>query len=284
MKKVFIFLAVCFGLSILSAGAFHLLGGEYASIGGVIFASAYMLIPLISVVITQLVCNEKPLRNCGVNWKINRWWFVAWLGMPLLTAIAILSSVLSPGVDLSLDTPLMQASIDQLGPNGPQVGPWGVIAITLFSGLMSGATINALFAFGEEVAWRGFLARELSGLGFWKKSLLIGALWGVWHAPIILMGHNYPDHPVAGVFMMIAFCMLLSPIFMYVREKSGSVIVAAVAHGTMNAVAGLSLVLLTNYNDLLCGLCGVAGFAVLAVVDAVIACGDKSFSWKTKHE
>lgn len=271
MKKVYIFIAVCLGLSFLSAGVFYLSGGVYASPAGVAFASAYMLLPLLSVVVTQLVCKEKPLRNCGVNWKLSRWWFVGWLGMPLLTAAAVLVSALLPGVRFALDTPLMQEAVNQLGQYGPQIGPWGVVLITLLSGLMAGATVNALFAFGEEIAWRGFLARELHKLGFWKKSLSIGALWGVWHAPIILMGHNYPAHPIAGVFMMIVFCMLLSPVLVYLREKSGSVIVAAIAHGTMNAVAGLALMLLAGYNDLLCGMCGLAGFIVLMLVDMVIA-------------
>ena len=87
---------------------------------------------------------------------------------------------------------------------------------------------------------------------------------------MILMGHNYPDHPVIGVFMMIVFCLLLSPVLMFLREKSGSVIVAAIAHGTMNAVAGISLLLLEGYHDLLCGPCGLAGMAVLAVADIFI--------------
>lgn len=271
MKRVYIFIAICFGLSLAAAGLFHFFNGNYASLIGTAFASIYMLIPLISVSITQWICKEKPLRNCGVRWKINRWWFIAWLSMPLLCIAALLVSGLMPGVGFTLESDIMQQTIDQFAQSGLTAGPWGVIAITILSDLFAGITINALFAFGEEIAWRGFLARELDGLGFWKKSLLIGAVWGVWHAPIILMGHNYPAHPVAGVFMMIAFCTLLSPIFMYLRERSGSVIVAAIAHGTMNAVAGLAIILLVGYNDLLCGLTGVAGFIVLAVIDIVIA-------------
>lgn len=271
MKKVHIFTALCIGLSFAAAGAFWLAGGVYASQAGMLFASGYMLMPILSVILTQLVCRERPLRNCGVSWRINRWWFVAWLGMPLLVAASVLVSALLPGVEFTLDSDLMRDAIEQFGQSGTPIGLLGVIAVTLFSGLMAGVTINALFAFGEEVAWRGFLAREMENLGFWKKSLLIGAIWGFWHAPIILMGHNYPAHPVTGVFMMIAYCMLLSPVLMYLREKSGSVLVAAIAHGTMNALAGLALILLAGYNDLLCGLCGLAGFIVLAAVDMAIA-------------
>ena len=60
---------------------------------------------------------------------------------------------------------------------------------------------------------------------------------------------------------------------------------------SMNAVAGISLLLLEGYHDLLCGPCGLAGMAVLAVVDVLIGCvlKKKSISItqttkKDKHE
>ena len=45
-------------------------------------------------------------------------------------------------------------------------------------------------------------------MGFLKTSVLTGFIWGVWHAPIILQGHNYPQHPVAGVTGLAGFITL----------------------------------------------------------------------------
>ena len=101
-------------------------------------------------------------------------------------------------------------------------------------------------------------------------ALLTGTIWGLWHAPIILNGHNYPQHPVIGVLMMIVFCVLLTPMLMYFRQKSGSVIVPAIMHGTFNGVVGITLILVTPANDLLYGASGLAGFITLALIDAVI--------------
>ena len=137
--------------------------------------------------------------------------------------------------------------------------------------MVAGLTINAVFAFCEEVAWRGYLLDALKDMGFWKKALLIGFIWGLWHAPVILMGHNYPEHPVGGVFMMILFCMALAPVFQYFAEKGKSVVPVAIAHGTMNATAGLATVYLTANNDLLCGSCGLIGIIVLILADCLIA-------------
>ena len=76
-------------------------------------------------------------------------------------------------------------------------------------------------------------------LGQWKAILISGAIWGIWHAPAIVQGLNYPGYPVAGVFMMIVFCVLLGTIFSWMVLNTKSPWVAALAHGAINATAGL---------------------------------------------
>ena len=147
------------------------------------------------------------------------------------------------------------------------VGLWGFVALSIFSGLLAGATINAVFAFGEEVAWRGFLYKEFKGRKFLTVALIIGVIWGFWHFPLILNGHNYPQHPVLGVFLMVVLCILLTPILMYFRKKSGTVIVPAIMHGTFNAVIGISNILVEPANDLLMGGPGLAGLIVLLLTN-----------------
>ena len=270
-KKILIFLAFCFGISWLSAGVFHWSGAEYTSIWGFLFASVYMFFPLVSVLLTQLVTGEKPFSGIGLSFRLNKWWWLGWLVIfPVLILLTLPVSALFPGVSMSTGTEMMEQTVDSLQAQGLFLGPWGVGVITLLSGFVAGFTINAFFAFGEESAWRGFLHRLLKGQGFWKECLIIGSIWGIWHAPLILMGHNYPEHPVAGVFMMVAFCLLVTPLMVFIREKSGSVIMAAVAHGTINAVAGLPIIYLTGYNELLSGFTGLAGFIILAAADLAL--------------
>jgi membrane protease YdiL (CAAX protease family) len=133
----------------------------------------------------------------------------------------------------------------------------------LLQGLIVGPTVNAIAGFGEEVGWRGLMFRELIHTGFWRCSALTGFVWGLWHAPLVMLGHNYPQHPSIGVLMMIAWTMLLSPIFSYVRLKSGAVPAAAILHGSLNATAGLSIMLVKGGDDLTTGVSGLPGFAVL---------------------
>ena len=140
-----------------------------------------------------------------------------------------------------------------------QIPPILILAITLAQSLIAGLTINAVAAFGEELGWRGLLQKELEKLNFWKASLLIGFIWGLWHAPIIVQGHNYPDHPIAGIGMMILWCMSMAPIIGFIRLKAQSVIAAAIFHGTINATYGLSIMYISGGNDLLVGFTGAAG-------------------------
>ena len=274
-KKLIVFLLFAFipmigvGLYLHSSGTpINDPGADpLAAVKGMLFSAGAMFIPLLAVVFTQLIFKEPVLRGVGISWRFNRWWWIGWILMPVLTLAILGVSLLMPGEHINTESETVQAALQQM-PEG--FGVWGIVAVTFVSGLFAGITINGLFAFGEEVAWRGFLVKLFEGRKFLTMALIIGVIWGFWHAPLILNGHNYPDHPVAGVFMMVAMCILLTPILLYFRQKSGSVVVPAIMHGTFNAVVGINNILLTPYNDLLVGGPGLAGMIVLLVADVCI--------------
>lgn len=246
-----------------------------AAIKGLLFSAGAMLIPLLAVVFTQLIFKDPVLKGLGISFKINRWWWIGWLLMPVIAFAVLGMTLLMPGAQWTPEGQMMQSAMASL-PEGVGVG--GILAITVISGLLNGLTINAVFAFGEEIAWRGFLMKEFKGKKFLISALWIGIIWGFWHAPLILNGHNYPQHPVSGVFMMVVFCLLLTPMLMYFRQKSGSVIVPAIMHGTFNAVVGISAILVSPANDLLYGAAGLAGFIVLLIIDVCLYLYDRYFS------
>ena len=246
-----------------------------AAVKGLLMSAGAMLIPLLAVIFTQLIFKEPVLKGFGISFKINRWWWIGWLLMPVISMAILGVTLLMPGANWTPDGEMVQQSLQAM-PEG--TGVWVLIGITLLSGMIAGITINALFAFGEEIAWRGFLMKEFKGMKFLPAALCIGVIWGIWHTPLILNGHNYPQHPVAGVFAMVALCLLLTPMLMYFRKKGGSVIVAAIMHGTINAVAGVSAIVVTPANDLLYGATGAAGLFVLLVVDTCLYLYDKHIS------
>lgn len=128
--------------------------------------------------------------------------------------------------------------------------------------------INALFAFGEEFGWRGYLLPGLVPLGGLRAALLVGVIWGIWHAPLIVLdGYNFPGHPWLGVIAMVVWTMPASVILSWLRFRSGSVWPPAIAHGALNAQAALVVLALSPADSLLAapvGLLGAVPFAAFA--------------------
>lgn len=278
-KKMWLFIAVVFFISWTLAFIYWSVAGSVntASVSYFVMAITYMFTPMIAAIFVQKVIFKQKLKqNLGINFRWNKWWTIAWL-LPLFIALATMGvGLLFPGVSFS---PAMEGMFDrfeglltpeQMDEMRNMELPVHPFFLTLIQGLIAALTINAVAGFGEELGWRGILHESLKNKGFWKMSLVIGVIWGVWHAPIILMGHNYPEYPVTGVFMMVVFCILFAPLFTLIREKSNSVIAASIFHGGINAMGGSAIMLLKGGNELIIGLTGLAGFIVLAFVNIII--------------
>jgi membrane protease YdiL (CAAX protease family) len=61
-------------------------------------------------------------------------------------------------------------------------------------------------------------------------------VWGLWHAPVIVAGHNYPGHPVLGVLTMCAFTTAVALIHTAAWLRSGSVLLTSVVHAAINVM------------------------------------------------
>ncbi|MDP3232572.1 MAG: CPBP family intramembrane metalloprotease [Myxococcales bacterium] len=241
--------------------------------------------PALGAVVAQRRAGEAIAEPLGVVMKPNRWWLVAWLLPLALQPLVLVFGLMVPGVEWSPD---FGGLLERLGPSLPPdklaeakqqleaLPRAGMMALMVGQALIAGISINAMAAFGEELGWRGWLSRHFAALGFWRRSGLIGVLWGLWHAPIILQGHNYPQHPVAGVPMMVVFCVLLAPLHELVRLRGGSVWAAAVLHGSINASAGFGIILLRGGDDLTVGVTGLAGLAALALVNGALFIVDRA--------
>lgn len=246
--------------------------GADTPVGLMLFSTVYMFFPLITALVLQAIDKEKFNHTGLVNFKIKWSWAVAWLLPLVMTLACILVNGLMPGVELKYNAeqlinqyhiPEDQQEMvrEQLG----QLPAYLMILITLISGLIAGITVNAIAAFGEEFGWRNYLVGALREVKFWKAALFIGIVWGIWHFPLILMGHNYPNEPQWGVLLMVVMCVLLGAIELYFVLKSKSMIVAAIMHGTINALAGVVIYFTLGGNDFVNGMPGLSGFIVMAL-------------------
>ena len=277
MNKTCLFLILVFAISYSLAGIFYIIRDNFnQQIGFIILGTLYMFVPFISVLIVKKLHKEPLMSGLLISFKINRWFFIAWLLFPVIVFSSIAVSLLFPGISYNPEmTGIFERSPGLIPPEAidefkSRINslPVNFVLLTLIQALIAGATVNAIAAFGEETAWRGFLLKEFKEMHFLKASLIIGFIWGIWHAPLILMGHNYPQHPQIGVLMMIIFCILLSPIMQYITIKSKSVIAAAIAHGSINAISGIAIMATSGGNDLTTGLTGLSGFITLLIFTA----------------
>ena len=173
-----------------------------------------------------------------------------------------------------------QAALDQLAAQGISYRTY--ILSSILACVTYAPLINSVFAFGEEVGWRGFLYPQLkSKYGHKKGWLLGGIIWGAWHWPLIWLigyeyGFGYFGFPVVGMLLFCVFTVGLGILCDWLYERSGNIWMPAILHGAINAAATVPLVMCSVYsgttrllgpapNGLIAGLPLLAFAAVLAV-------------------
>ncbi len=209
-----------------------------------------------------------PLRPAKrVVWML----VLAWLVPPLLVGLTVLVAAALGFVTLDPTFAGLSAQLAQALPEGTPMPPIEVVVVAQLAIIPVGALFNSIFAFGEELGWRGWLVPALRPLGTWPTLLLSGAIWGFWHSPVILLGYNFGRTDITGVLFMIGGCVAWGILLGWLRLRSASVWPAVIAHGSLNAAGGLVLLFAASQPDLaLAGPLGVAAWIVIAVVVVVL--------------
>ena len=296
MKRLAIYLAVTFGLSwglLIPAG--FVLGtfenGEASSMTMIGLIALSMFFPLAGALAANFAC--KPEERIDLGWKPLigkniRYYLLAWFAP---AAIALLGCVVFFALNPQWFDPTMQSyleataataglSVEELTANQPPANI--MISAALFSAIATAPFINMIPAVGEEVGWRSMLFPTLSELMPERAAVLAsGVIWGLWHAPVIAMGHNYgmeyAGFPLAGILTMTLACTALGCLMCLLRMRTGSVWPCALAHGAFNAVANLGVAVCV-------GGAGVLGPSPLALVAGTPLFAVGVFCWlRFKH-
>jgi CAAX protease family protein len=227
-------------------------GGDYAAFG--------MFAPAAAALIMRLVVSREGLR--GSFGPLRRWRY------SLIAVVLPIGLVLATvGISVTVGLGEFHAGTEK---------PFWFLLLVL---LVVGTPVSAVLALGEEYGWRGYLLRELLPLGQVKASVIVALIWAPWHLPLLLVGLNYPDKDplrvlIAMTVLGIGLSLLLTRLFV---AAGGSVLVAALLHGSLNAYGDrLSDSRHLSGNPFVVSVGGAIGVAVLAVVVVV------AYLWRRK--
>lgn len=290
MKRILVFLAITFALTWAYEFlvVYPLVDGDLlkgSSATTTLAIGAAMFFPAIGVVLTRLVTRE-GFGDCVIKPYPRRtslpWFLVAWFGPGVLMALgALLYFLIFPGDFDPQATNYVQMTAAQMEAAGqPFVPPLNVGAVILLQiavGLFLGPALNIFTTFGEEWGWRGYLMPKLARhLRIVPTMLVTGVIWGLWHAPITALGHNYgigyPGWPFAGILAMCCFCTVCGIFLSYVTIRTGSCLAAAFGHGALNALAAAPAMVAVAGVDPFVGPAptGIIGGAAFVAVAAVM--------------
>lgn len=287
LKRTLIFLGFAFGIAWALALVLALNGGLVHSpvlipftnitLALVVLAGGYMMAPTLANILTRLVTRE-GWQNTTLRPKFKRgwpYWLAAWVLPGLLTVAGAVVFFLVMPQYFDPAMKLFAAQIAAVAANTPLPFSIQVLALLQFvQALLLSPILNGIFTFGEEFGWRGYLLPKLMPLGGRKAVLISGVIWGIWHWPIIAMGHNYgldyPGAPWLGMLLMVVFCVAAGALLSWVTLRGGSVWPAVIGHAAINGIAAIGMLFILGQPSPLLGpaptgIIGMIAFIALAV-------------------
>jgi uncharacterized protein len=270
-KGIISFLLITFGITYLVEGILILFGFRVTQIpamGGQLTIMLVMWAPALATLITTRLITHEKVNTTGLrfgpSWKP---YLVTALVIPLGF---ILTYLLTWALGLGQPDWQLKSFFGLVASYGTDMtsapAPSFLLTALFFTSLVIAPFGNSIIALGEEWGWRGYLLPRLMPLGKWKAYLILGVIWGLWHAPLVAIGFNYPGYPVLGILMMI---FLTTAIGLYINEltlRYQSSLLAAWVHGVFNSQSYgiLRMLLFPNVNPVLGGITGLVGILVIA--------------------
>ena len=259
-RAVLFFLSLTFGFT-WSLNLFLLMSGGL-NVGGL---QIQMLIPAICAMVTITLVTKERVRDFGI--RLARIKYYAWA---FLIPIAVNGSAY-------LITHIL--GLARLDPSMPGLAPLlanapipieQLIPIVLVQALFLGPLTGLPFTFGEEFGWRAFLLSKLLPLGRGRAIILHGVIWGVWHAPVIAMGYNYPGYPLIGPVLMVVSTIFLGTFLGWIYFASNSIVAPSLAHGAINQSASIFIFFMVGLNPITGGVTGMPGLLLWGLVALVL--------------
>lgn len=275
-KRLGLYFAVAMFLTHTGMAIYLVMGGSTDNATAQGFGAVFMRVcPGIVALIFQRFIVREPLRaGLGIWFRPNRWFAAAWLLIAIVYLLAFGLALFVPGTHYTPDLSGMRdhfpgTTDTELADMRAQLTaiPLPPLGALVLAGLILGPTISSLTAFGEEVAWRGYVLRELRTLSFWRATMIAAAMQGIWHVPFVFEGFYHQGHHVLGSLVLLVEIALQSILMTYVSVRARSVIAATMMHGTAGVFGGV----VALYGGTSTWVQWVSSFTTMAALSCIIA-------------
>lgn len=241
-KRLILFLALTFGLTWAIFGLWAGMGGSYLDTEGNVtsmgrlIAGLAMLCPTVGMLLTRWGTKEGfALRGSGsmllgICMRQKKWRYY-------------LLAMLLPWVYFELGNGLILLLAPEAA-SGAELKEMGTVLFLQPVAAIVNGTFVSFGALGEELGWRGYMMPKLMQLMDRRWALLVGGIiWGIWHWPMVCMGHNfgrsYWGYPVTGFAAMCVMTIAIGILLTVLVCKAESIWPAVILHAVNNGMPGI---------------------------------------------
>ena len=228
-KRLVIFLLLAFGISWVPAIIMNCAVGYhewFETYKMPFFALLVLFGPALANVLTRLLTHEgwhDSLLHLKLKGNIKYYLIAVFAVIATSAAEGILTTIIYGNADFS-----------DIGAGMTGMQFAGNILLTV-----STVPLMAFNTFGEEFGWRGYMNQKMEPLLGTTGTVIVGGIiWGLWHAELTVVGHNfgteYDGYPYLGILAMCVVCTFMGMGLMWVTKKTGSVYPAAIMHASNN--------------------------------------------------
>jgi uncharacterized protein len=188
-----------------------------------------MWCPGVSGLVTRFIFQGN-LRGIGLGWGRTKYHLESYWIPLAYSSVVYLPCWLAGYYDPNNHS---LAALLHRFPNLPRaIAPAALFFFLATLGVL-GSCISAL---GEELGWRGFLVPQLAKVtSFPRVALVSGAIWALWHYPVILFADYHGTGPLwYSVACFTVMVLGISFLFAWMRLKSGSVWTGMLLHASHN--------------------------------------------------
>ncbi len=176
-----------------------------------------MIVPTLASVVARLVLRE-GFADVSFHFGGRRGWSA--IGLSLIFPVVI--GLIAYGIAWS-------TGLAGFDPSPTSAG--------LIAAFVIGMIVSLVVVSGEEIGWRGYMLTRLIDSGVPRPVLASGAIWGLWHVPLVLAGvYAAGSSPTLSAMLIMVSITSFGYVIARVRLETGSVWPAVVLHTAWNNI------------------------------------------------